>query len=72
MALRNYLNEHEGLQGIFAETAHPVKFYDVVEPLINKTIPLPDAVSAIIDKIKVAQKMEVNYDDLKQYLLTLK
>jgi threonine synthase len=72
VALRNYLNEHEGLQGIFAETAHPVKFYDVVEPLINKTIPLPDAVSAIIDKIKVAQKMEVNYDDLKQYLLTLK
>jgi threonine synthase len=72
VALRNFLNEHEGLQGIFAETAHPVKFYDVVEPLINRAIPFPDAVSAIIDKIKVAQKMEVSYDDLKQYLLTLK
>lgn len=72
VALRNYLNDHEGLQGIFAETAHPVKFYDVVEPLINRKIPLPDAVGSIINKMKVAQNMEVNYDDLKQYLLTLK
>lgn len=72
IALRNYLSHHPNSQGIFAETAHPVKFYDVVEPLIGKKIPLPDSVSAIVNKTKVSTKMDVDYSDLKDFLMSMK
>lgn len=35
-ALENYLHSHPLDAGIFAETAHPVKFFDVVEPVISE------------------------------------
>ena len=41
-ALQKYLAENSSDQGIFLETAHPIKFYDTVEPLIQSTIPLPE------------------------------
>jgi threonine synthase len=53
------------------ETAHPVKFYDVVEPLIGEKIPLPSAVVGIMQKNKVATKMDVDYSFLKEFLLKL-
>ncbi len=40
-ALKRYLQEHHQLKGIFLETAHPVKFYDVVEPVINQKVAMP-------------------------------
>lgn len=72
IALKDYLQNNLNQKGLFAETAHPVKFYDVVEPIINKKIPLPDAVASIVDKEKVAVKMESEYSSLKQYLLSVK
>jgi len=53
------------------ETAHPVKFYDIVEPVIEEKIPLPSAVSDIMDKYKVTTKMDLNYLFLKEFLLKL-
>ncbi|NCU04129.1 MAG: threonine synthase [Chitinophagaceae bacterium] len=57
------------LKGIFLETAHPVKFYDVVEPVLKKVIELPDAVKAIIDLPKQSTKMDVSFEQLKNFLL---
>jgi len=57
------------LKGIFLETAHPVKFYDVVEPVLNQTISLPDAVKEIIDLPKKSTLMNVSFDELKDFLL---
>jgi len=71
LSLDRYLAENRGSKGFFVETAHPVKFYDVVEPLIGEKIPLPPSVAAIIDKGKVATKMEVDYSFLKAFLLKL-
>jgi threonine synthase len=56
-------------KGIFLETAHPVKFYDVVEPVLNQTISLPDAVKEIIDLPKKSTLMNVSFDELKDFLL---
>jgi threonine synthase len=56
-------------KGIFLETAHPVKFYDVVEPVLNQTIPLPGAVKEIIDLPKKSTLMNVSFDELKDFLL---
>lgn len=57
------------LKGIFLETAHPVKFYDVVEPVLNQIIPLPSAVKEIIDLPKKSTVMNVSFDELKDFLL---
>lgn len=54
--------------GIFLETAHPVKFLDVVEPIINETIKLPKQIKEVIDKRKVSIKI-ATYSALKQLLL---
>lgn len=71
LALERYLADvsDSSLKGIFLETAHPVKFYDVVEPVLNQTIPLPDAVKEIIDLPKKSTLMNVSFDELKDFLL---
>jgi threonine synthase len=70
-SLERYLKEDTGSKGFFVETAHPVKFYDVVEPLIGEKIPLPKAVEEVINKEKVATRMDVDYSFLKEFLLKL-
>jgi len=72
LCLERFLKKHPGQKGIFVETAHPVKFYDVVEPLIESKIPLPPAVESVIHKFKVTTKMDVDYNFLRDFLLQLK
>jgi len=71
LALERYLADvgDSPLKGIFLETAHPVKFYDVVEPVLNQTIPLPSAVKEIIDLPKKSTLMNVSFEELKDFLL---
>jgi threonine synthase len=70
-ALQQYHNKYN-TKGIFLETAHPIKFYDVVQPIIGKEVSMPATIRAIIDKEKIALKMENNYTHFKDYLLTAK
>jgi threonine synthase len=70
LALRRYLAAHPGHKGIFLETAHPVKFYDVVEPLIDSKIPLPTAVAALLGRKKQSIRLPARYQALKDYLLS--
>jgi len=69
LALKNYLEQHPEHKGIFLETAHPVKFYDVVEPVIHQQITIPESVKDILNKEKQSIKMNMNFEDLKEYLL---
>ena len=71
IALKNYLKNQPGLSGIFAETAHPIKFYDVVEEIIHRKIPLPDAIQSLMQHEKKSIEIEADYDVLKSYLLSL-
>ena len=71
IALQHYLNQHPHDNGFFAETAHPVKFYDVVEPIINKSITLPKSVESIVNKEKKSTLINADYNLLKDYLLSL-
>jgi threonine synthase len=70
LALNRWLTEHPGDKGLFLETAHPVKFYDTVEPIIGNSIPLPPTVAALLNKEKQSKKMEAKYSDLKDFLLS--
>lgn len=68
LGLKQYLKEQDKTQGIFLETAHPVKFLDVVEPVIQKRIPFPPQIEEIMDRKKVADSIST-YDELKAFLL---
>jgi threonine synthase len=68
-AIKKYLQQHPEDKAIFLETAHPIKFYDVVEPLINQQIQLPDSVKAIINKEKKSTRISSEYNELKNYLM---
>ncbi|MGB5463145.1 MAG: threonine synthase, partial [Aureibaculum sp.] len=54
--------------GIFLETAHPIKFLDVVQPVINKELPYPLQIKDVIHKTKKA-KLITDYRELKSFLL---
>ncbi|HPH86269.1 MAG TPA: threonine synthase [Ferruginibacter sp.] len=71
LSLQKYLQQENLSQGIFLETAHPVKFYDVVEPLIGKSIDLPEPVARLMNLPKVAVQMPATFSSLKDYLMTL-
>jgi threonine synthase len=58
-------------KGVILETAHPVKFYDVIEPIINKPVEIPESVAEQMKKEKVSTKMEPNAEALKSFLLSL-
>lgn len=68
LALERYLQQHPGQKGIFLETAHPVKFYDVVEPVINATVPIPAAVESILTLEKKSTVIAPDYEALRGYL----
>ena len=69
IALKDYLSKHAGSKGMFLETAHPVKFYDVVEPIIGEAVPIPDVVNEVLKHQKVAVSMDADYNQLKAYLM---
>jgi threonine synthase len=69
-ALKKYLQENPEQKGIFLETAHPIKFYDVVEPVINEKIQVPPAVQAILDIPMQKTRMKADYIELKNILLS--
>ena len=70
IALKKYLETHPSLQGIFLETAHPVKFYDVVEPIIDQPVPMPGAIKDLLKEKKRSIKINFDYASFKDFLLS--
>jgi threonine synthase len=70
-ALEQYLEKYSEQKGFILETAHPVKFYDVVEPVIGETIPVPPSIQAELKKEKKSQKIKADGDILKEVLYTI-
>ncbi len=66
--LSDYLNENPNDKGIFLETAHPIKF-DSVGDILGRSIEIPDSVQELLGKEKSAIRMDVDYDQLKGFLL---
>ena len=68
LGLKEYMKTHPNCQGIFLETAHPVKFLEVIEPVIKQTIKYPPQIELVINKKKNATFIRT-YDELKSSLL---
>lgn len=71
LALENYLEKHPGKKGIVLETAHPVKFYDVVEMVTGQAVPIPASIQQQLTLEKKSTKIIANGDLLKSFLLAL-
>lgn len=68
LGLKKYQESNPNTYGIFLETAHPVKFLDVVEEAIPEKIAIPPQIQNVMDKEKVSFEI-ATYNDLKNYLL---
>ena len=69
ISLKEYLRDHEDQIGIFLGTAHPIKFHDVLEPLIGGEISLPSSVQHLQSQEKKSIRMNPKYSELKEVLL---
>ena len=70
-ALEKYLGAHPGEKGVFLETAHPVKFDNVIGPFINRNIPVPESILELMEKEKMSFKIEARSEELKEFLLRI-
>lgn len=68
LGIKKYQEKYHDALCIFLETAHPVKFLDVVEPVIKKTIEYPPQIEEVIHKEKKATSIR-SYEELKSFLL---
>jgi threonine synthase len=67
-----YLALKEGLTpqetGLFLETAHPAKFKETIESIIQQPIVIPERLQHFMEKEKQSVLLSNKYDDLKSYL----
>lgn len=59
----------EGEIGVFCETAHPAKFKEKVDEILNIDVTIPDRLAAFMKGEKQSVPMTKNFTDFKQYLL---
>jgi threonine synthase len=57
--------------GIFLATAHPAKFREVLEPVLEREIPLPPALAELVDRPLLAERMPAEVEALKRRLREL-
>ena len=67
LGLKKELLNHPNSIGIFLETAHPIKFLDVVEPILNVKLPIPTQIESVLNKEKLRIKIKT-YEDFKAFL----
>ncbi|MGZ5247126.1 MAG: threonine synthase [Flavitalea sp.] len=67
--LKKYISESGNGAGYFLETAHPVKFYDVVEPVLGVKVEVPESIKGILELEKKSELIEPDYDALIEYLI---
>ena len=67
LGLKKELENHPSDIGIVLETAHPIKFLDVVESLLNVKLPIPSQIQSVLNKEKLSVKIKT-YEDFKAFL----
>lgn len=67
LGLKEYQKTND-VVGVFLETAHPIKFKEVVEPVLNTTLEVPSSLKAFLDKEKVAVSSTSDYYKFKALL----
>ena len=72
LALRDYLKNENNSIGIFLETAHPAKFLETVQPLVDKDITIPDRLQRALKREKKSIPLSNEFEEFREFLLDLK
>ncbi|MFZ4672490.1 MAG: threonine synthase [Flavobacterium sp.] len=67
LGLKKEMKKQPNSVGVFLETAHPIKFLDTVEPLLDLKLPIPTQIESVLHKDKVSVKIST-YEDFKTFL----
>ena len=63
--------QEKGGEGVFLGTAHYCKFLPTMEKALNRTVELPGFVSDLMNKEKVATRMDADFAIFKAYLIDM-
>jgi threonine synthase len=67
LGLKKEMEKQPKSVGVFLETAHPIKFLDTVEPLLDLKLPIPTQIESVLGKEKISVKIGT-YEELKAFL----
>ena len=67
LGLKKEIQNHTNTIGIFLETAHPIKFLDVVTPALEITLSIPKQIESVMNKEKISVKIKT-YEEFKAFL----
>jgi threonine synthase len=70
LGLKKEMKNHPNAIGIFLETAHPIKFLDVVEAELKIQLAVPAQIAQVLNNKKIKIKIDT-YTDLKLFLETI-
>ena len=68
LALKEFQKEND-VVGVVLETAHPAKFLDDVEIILNKKIDIPERLASLADKKKESILRGIDFESFKTWLL---
>ena len=69
LAARAWRSEHPEDHTVCLETAHPSKFESIVEPLLQRPLPVPPALAALLERPASADPTPADYPTLRSLLL---
>lgn len=73
LGLKEFIKKNNNFQdvGVFLETAHPIKFLDIIKKIINVNVEVPVSTLSILNKKKISIKIN-DYEELKSYIKKIK
>ncbi len=69
LALEAYQQQHPDTIGIILETAHPAKFLEDMERILQQPIEIPERLAALAHRPKIATLMSTQFSELKSWLM---
>lgn len=72
LAIKKYLSEnyYNQFNGVILETAHPAKFADIVEDVLDTKIEIPERLQTCLTKKKSSIEISKDYIDFKNFILS--
>lgn len=67
--LQQYLRRYPNKKGLILETAHPVKFDDVMQKILQQPIEIPESMQYLLKLEKKSIKINPEFKELKDFLL---
>ncbi len=68
LALKEYQQMYPETTGVILETAHPAKFIEEVEDILNTKISIPERLAKLTNEPKTSIRMSTEYQDFKEWI----